>query len=34
MSSLAWRYARQTDIRLLAALNRQLVEDEGHRNTM
>jgi GNAT superfamily N-acetyltransferase len=34
MSSLAWRYARQTDIRLLAELNRQLIEDEGHRNTM
>ena len=32
MTSLTWRHASQTDIRLLAALNRQLVEDEGHRN--
>jgi len=34
MTSLTWRHASQTDIRLLAALNRQLIEDEGHRNTM
>lgn len=34
MNALTWRHASQTDIRLLAALNRQLIEDEGHRNTM
>jgi GNAT superfamily N-acetyltransferase len=34
MTALTWRHASQTDIRLLAALNRQLIEDEGHRNAM
>jgi GNAT superfamily N-acetyltransferase len=34
MTSFTWRHASQTDIRLLAALNRQLIDDEGHRDTM
>jgi GNAT superfamily N-acetyltransferase len=32
--ALTWRFAGPSDIRLLAALNRQLIDDEGHRNTM
>lgn len=34
LPALTWRFASQSDIRLLAALNRQLIEDEGHRNAM
>jgi GNAT superfamily N-acetyltransferase len=29
-----WRFATLDDARLLATLNRQLIEDEGHRNPM
>jgi hypothetical protein len=31
---MQWRLASSTDARLLADLNRQLIEDEGHGNTM
>jgi len=31
---LAWRYAVQADLNLLAEWNHQLIRDEGHRNQM
>jgi GNAT superfamily N-acetyltransferase len=34
MTTLSWRYASQTDNRLLGALNRQLNEDENHRTIL
>jgi ribosomal protein S18 acetylase RimI-like enzyme len=34
MSGLQYRMATAEDIALLARLNRQLIEDEGHRNRM
>ena len=33
MSDFHYRMARSGDVPLLARLNRQLIEDEGHRNT-
>ena len=34
MGSLQFRQATEADVGLLATLNRQLIEDEGHRNRM
>jgi GNAT superfamily N-acetyltransferase len=31
---LAWRYASESDVALLADWNHQLIRDEGHRNPM
>jgi len=34
MTELAWRYATLDDVPVLARLNKELTEDEGHRNRL
>jgi GNAT superfamily N-acetyltransferase len=34
MTILTWRFAGAPDLRLLGTLNKQLIDDEGHRNPM